>query len=190
MTTTTPIFQYQPRAGYETARYNLQQMSPEFDGILEAVEFAHDGQVRSNGDPFVVHPIRVAAAVMFHYRDVSMAKIALAHDVLEDSPQRWPEVEIHLRSVDADRVRKLTKLRGACGFEYEAQYMRGVASDPLVAAIKVEDRLDNVLDMGGWDQERRLRYVGKTLATFPRSMFETDRGRVLFQELTRQLYGR
>ena len=54
---------------------------------LETAKNAHEGQKRDEGDPYVIHPIRIANTLI-HDLNVSGAEIIVAgspHDVVEDA---------------------------------------------------------------------------------------------------------
>src|SRR5512146_236161 len=46
---------------------------------------AHDGQLRRSGDPYVVHPLSVAANIAELRLDVSSICAGLLHDAVEDT---------------------------------------------------------------------------------------------------------
>lgn len=128
-----------------------------FDVALAIATAAHRGQTDKRGEPYIMHPIRVAQAVWA--QGEAHRIVAILHDVVEDSP--WtvtllafegfaPEV---LSAVDA-----LTKRRN----EPYAGYLVRVAAEPIARAVKIADLHDNldparmVGDEG--EQSRRGRY--------------------------------
>jgi len=57
------------------------------DDVRRAIAFsydAHAGQVRESGDPYIVHPLEVAAILTDLQMDASSIIAAILHDTLED----------------------------------------------------------------------------------------------------------
>ena len=48
-------------------------------------EEAHRGETRKNGDPYILHPLRVAQTIHDWHLDESSIAAALLHDVVENS---------------------------------------------------------------------------------------------------------
>ena len=68
------------------ARFDIQSQQK----ILEAMKLAkraHNGQMRDEGDPFIIHPIRVANILLSDLQvdDSELIIAGLLHDVVEDS---------------------------------------------------------------------------------------------------------
>jgi len=58
---------------------------PETIKALELSLEAHKGQTRKSGEPYIVHPILVAAITAKISNDEMMVQAALLHDVVEDT---------------------------------------------------------------------------------------------------------
>jgi (p)ppGpp synthase/HD superfamily hydrolase len=70
---------------------------------------AHDGQVRKyTGDPYIVHPAAVAAAVTAAGADDATIAAAWLHDVLEDCAVTYEDLVAEFGSEIADLVNELT----------------------------------------------------------------------------------
>ena len=93
---------------------------------------AHEGQKDKAGNPYILHPLRVAAAGT----DLDQVVLGLLHDVVEDTTytladlrkQGFPETLV--RAVDA-----ISKRRG----ESREAYLRRVAGNALATAVKLHD---------------------------------------------------
>jgi len=65
------------------------------DKVLKAIEFAilaHHGQTRRNGDPYIVHPVRVAAIGAAWGLDEDMVCGLVLHDVIEDTEKTEDDI--------------------------------------------------------------------------------------------------
>lgn len=114
--------------------------------------FAHLGQMRFNGDPYITHPLRVMATVRPHARIA-----AVLHDVLEDTEAGLPD---NMLPEDVEAVELLTKPEDAV---YE-EYIEGLASAPgpggeIAREVKTADLRDNLMDMSGLTLARRIRLM-------------------------------
>lgn len=114
------------------------------DLVAAAAEYAaeahKDQQRKVSGDPFFVHPSRVAEAVGKY---VSPAAIAAAylHDVIEDT-------DVRDLSMFPLRVRQLVQLLTRCPGESRSEMLRriGKSADTEGILIKIADRIDNLMD--------------------------------------------
>ncbi|RMH60267.1 MAG: HD domain-containing protein [Calditrichaeota bacterium] len=98
---------------------------------------AHAGQKQKNGEPYILHPLRV----MMHMATMKGKVAALLHDVLEDSD--WTEERLRAEGFSVDvllAVRLLTHLPEQ---SYEA-YIHGLEDNPLARKIKLADLTDNM----------------------------------------------
>jgi GTP pyrophosphokinase len=78
---------------------------------LNHATHAHEGQVRDDGVPYIIHPIRVARLLIDHgERDPNLIIAALLHDVVEDCADTIEEIEstygIHIASLVNDATRE------------------------------------------------------------------------------------
>ena len=76
---------------YDQLIKNLQTYHPAANenGIIrkafEVAKKAHEGQMRKSGEPFVIHPIKVAIILSELHLDKESLIAALLHDVVEDT---------------------------------------------------------------------------------------------------------
>ena len=129
------------------------------DEVLAFAKERHKGQLRSDGQEYVTHPIRVAELVA-KYKPSKNAKVlqagALLHDVLEDTYTSYRELEDRFGEIVASLVMEVTsstfmpKLVGKQ--TYLAHKMRYMSSYALI--IKLADRLDNISDLKGLKVEK------------------------------------
>jgi (p)ppGpp synthase/HD superfamily hydrolase len=129
----------------------------------EVAEEAHTGQMRDEGTPYIVHPIRVAVSLVDELEITSPKLIcsALLHDVIEDSPITREEVAAMFDDEIARIVWLLTKLEGVSLGDYLAAIeAAGETGAPLV---KLCDRLDNLRFLTHSPKlEKKRRYLRST----------------------------
>src|SRR3954452_14332968 len=67
-----------------------------FDLVRKAYEFAdnaHRGQLRSSGDPYIIHPLDVAQTLADLKMDIPSIIAGLLHDTVEDTPATLEQIE-------------------------------------------------------------------------------------------------
>lgn len=112
---------------------------------------AHEGQMRLSGEPYVVHPIEVAAILVDIGMDTNTIAAALLHDVVEDTAFTYEDIRDEFGESIAYLVEGVTKL-GKIEFktreEQQADNVRkmvlAMAKDIRVVLIKLADRLHNM----------------------------------------------
>lgn len=98
---------------------------------------AHEGQRKWNGEPFVLHVLRVVLRV-----DGDLERqVAALHDVLEKSD--WTADRLRGEGFDERVVRAVVALTKADGEPYDDAVARA-AADPLGRVVKRADLLDNL----------------------------------------------
>jgi guanosine-3',5'-bis(diphosphate) 3'-pyrophosphohydrolase len=71
---------------------------------------AHAGQSRRSGEPYITHPVAVAAALAEQHVDVETLVAAILHDTLEDTPLSRESIAGEFGETVADLVDGVTKL--------------------------------------------------------------------------------
>ena len=71
---------------------------------------AHDGQMRSSGDPYITHPVAVALNLAKMKLDHETLMAALLHDVIEDTPVTKDELAELFGHTVAELVEGVSKL--------------------------------------------------------------------------------
>lgn len=129
----------------------------------------HKGQKRDGGEPYIIHPIRVARLVFENKRSANMSILlcsALLHDTLEDTYTSYKELSENFGEVIASMVMELTTASTACKIEGKENYlwhkMEHMTSYALY--IKLADRLDNIADLAHSTDEKRQRVYKETKA--------------------------
>ena len=134
---------------------------------------AHAGQMRRSGEPYITHPVAVAAVLAEQRVDVETLVAAILHDTLEDTPLTRDSIVAEFGETVAelvDGVTKLDKLRFADRQEAAAESFRkmmlAMARDLRVIMIKLADRLHNMRTLGAQTAEARVRIARETLEVY------------------------
>ena len=160
---------------FEDIQETVQGHHPEADleilrkaYIFSAVE--HKGQLRASGEPYLVHPLEVAAILAEMRMDPICVAVGLLHDVLEDTlttPERLQEYfgadVLHI----VEGVTKISKIPYATSEERQAETYRkmllAMVDDIRVILVKLADRLHNMRTLQHLPDERRQRISRETL---------------------------
>ena len=112
---------------------------------------AHAGQVRRNGEPYIIHPIAVAEILAGYRLDTATLATALLHDVVEDTPTSLADITNRFGPEIAklvDGVTKLSRIEVQSERTKQAENLRkllmAVSEDIRVLLVKLADRLHNM----------------------------------------------
>lgn len=112
---------------------------------------AHSEQIRASGEPYFLHPLKVAQILVDLHLDGQSIVTALLHDTVEDTLATLEEIETIFGPEIAqlvDGVTKLTRLRLQSEEERQAENFRklviAMSSDIRILIIKLADRLHNM----------------------------------------------
>ena len=142
---------------------------------------AHEGQIRKSGEPYIVHPILVAAITAKISNDETMVQAALLHDVVEDTTFTIEELEVLFGDDVAHMVEGLTKIVEIRDEELVAsdsderlinsaltfrKMLVASIKDVRVLVIKLCDRLHNMLTLEALHSEKQKRIAEETLVVY------------------------
>lgn len=104
---------------------------------IELAARAHAGQ-RDKGDrPYILHPLRVMAAMTTDAERIA----AVLHDIVEDTSITFDDLVSEGFADDVvDAIRALTKFEG----ETREQAAKRIVRDPIARAVKLADIADNM----------------------------------------------
>ena len=168
----------------EEAERLLFEVSPSDPAIKAALEFskeAHKGQKRKSGEPYVVHPILVAAITAYVTGDTVMIVAALLHDVVEDTYYSIEDIRDRFGEDVAHLVEGMTKIVEIRSEELIPSHSNEklitsalsfrkmlIASiqDVRVLIVKLCDRLHNMLTLDALPSNKQKRIAEETLVVY------------------------
>ncbi|GHE97467.1 bifunctional GTP diphosphokinase/guanosine-3',5'-bis pyrophosphate 3'-pyrophosphohydrolase [Thalassotalea profundi] len=131
---------------------------------------AHEGQMRSSGEPYITHPVAVAHNLAKMNLDHETLMAALLHDVIEDTPvtkDELAELFGHTVAELVEGVSKLDKLKFDNKEEMQAENFRkmilAMVQDIRVILIKLADRTHNMRTLESLRPDKRRRIARETL---------------------------
>ncbi len=143
------------------------------DLLTKAYHFAdeaHRGQLRSSGDPYMIHPTEVALQLAELKLDLASIITGLLHDTVEDTGVTREQIEKDFGADVADLVdgvTKLSKITFRTSEEKQAENFRkmilAMAKDIRVILVKLADRLNNMRTLEHLPQHKRQAIAQETL---------------------------
>jgi GTP pyrophosphokinase len=144
--------------------------SADLDLVRKAYVFCakvHQGQTRLSGEPYLVHPMEVAAILADLKLDVATVVTGLLHDTVEDTLTTHQELEgvfgLEVANL-VDGVTKISKIHFKTKEESQAENFRkmllAMANDIRVILVKLADRLHNMRTLQ-YQPEPKQRSIAK-----------------------------
>jgi GTP pyrophosphokinase len=134
---------------------------------------AHEGQQRVSGEPYIYHPLAVAAILAEMQMDYKCLMAAILHDVIEDTGTAKEQIAKEFDDEIAelvDGVSKLTQIDFRTHAEAQAANIRkmllAMTKDIRVILIKLADRLHNMRTLDVMRPGKRRRIAGETLEIY------------------------
>ena len=156
----------------------VESYKPDFDEELlqKAYIFSareHRGQVRSSGEPYLVHPLNVAHILADLHLDETSIAVGLLHDVLEDTLTTKDVLQETFGDDVAelvDGVTKISRYAYVSKEEQQAETFRkmllAMVSDLRVVLVKLADRLHNMRTLEFLPEERQLSIAKETMEIY------------------------
>ncbi len=161
-------------ASFAALMARLDYLDPgEIEQVRKAYRFAdeaHLGQIRASGEPYITHPIAVAAQCAEWKLDVQALMAALLHDAIEDCGVTKAQLIERFGAPVAelvDGLTKLDKLQFNTREESQAESFRkmllAMARDVRVILVKLADRTHNMRTLADVPREKWTRISSETL---------------------------
>src|SRR5690349_24442528 len=163
---------------FEDILDKIESYKPDFDEELlqKAYIFSareHRGQVRSSGEPYLIHPLNVAYILADMRLDETSIAVGLLHDVLEDTlttKESLTEMFGDQIAELVDGVTKISRYAYVSKEEQQAETFRkmllAMVSDLRVVLIKLADRLHNMRTLQHLPEEEQLAVAKETMEIY------------------------
>jgi GTP pyrophosphokinase len=163
---------------YRDLEVKIREYRPKDDltTLEKAFRFArqwHEGQMRSSGEPYMMHPLKVAHILADMRMDPVAMETGLLHDVVEDTSVTLDQVRKEFGDEVArcvDGVTKLSKLDFYSAEDRQAESFRkmllAMVEDIRVMMVKLADRMHNMRTLGYLNAERRERIARETIEIY------------------------
>ena len=147
--------------------------SSDFSMIEKAYKLAveaHKNQKRKSGEPYIIHPLKVAYILAELELDMESIVAGILHDIIEDTEYSYEDISNMFSEEIAalvDGVTKLGKLSYTTKEEVQAENYRkmflAMAKDIRVILIKLADRLHNMRTLNYMKPEKQKEKAQETL---------------------------
>lgn len=154
-------------------QYLSSQHIKEITKAYHLAEKLHHGQMRSDGTPYITHPLEVANILSDMRIDHHSIIAAMLHDVLEDTAitkEKLADIfDIKIAEL-VDGVSKLDQLSFETREEAQAENLRkmmlAMAKDIRVILVKLADRLHNMRTLYAMPRDKQRRIALETLEIY------------------------
>jgi GTP pyrophosphokinase len=133
-------------------------------------EKAHAGQIRRSGDPYILHPLGVAAILAELHLDLPSIACGLLHDTVEDTSVTLPDIEREFGPTVSrlvDGVTKISLMKFRNTHEKQGENIRkmivAMGKDVRVVLVKLADRLHNMRTLNHMPPDKQARIAHETL---------------------------
>lgn len=162
----------------------------ELEHAIDIATKAHTGQKRKSGEPYIIHPLSVAATLVDWGMDIDTVLAGVLHDTVEDTEVSLSELETKFGQDVAflvDGVTKVSKARA--GMQDLTAYLPqtkdnlsklliAVGQDVRVIIIKLADRLHNLQTLQHMTNEKQVKIARESLEVFAPMADRLGMGRV------------
>ena len=165
----------------------------EFETAIDLATERHAGQTRKSGDPYITHPLSVAAILIEWGLDADTVIAGILHDTVEDTETNLDEIESLFGRDVAFLVDGVTKVSQArAGMRNLDSYLPqtkdnlsklliAVGQDIRVIIIKLADRLHNMRTLEYMSRDKQQKIARETLEVFAPLADRLNMGRVRVQ---------
>lgn len=146
--------------------YDLEKITQAY----KVAEKAHEGQLRTSGDPYITHPLAVSAILLDYCMDTDTICAALLHDTVEDTDVTLDELRKKFGedvALMVDGVTKIGLVPLVSKEEQQAENIRKIlmamSKDIRVIIIKLADRLHNMRTLKARPPEKQRKTSLETM---------------------------
>lgn len=130
---------------YEELKKIIAESGKEYDreqieAAYRLAEEKHREQKRSSGEPYIIHPLSVAAILVGLGMDSQSVMAGLLHDVVEDTD--WTLEQLAAEGFPEEAMEVLALLTHPEGQPY-MEYIAGLQHNPIAVKIKLADLRHN-----------------------------------------------
>ncbi|MFZ8932607.1 MAG: HD domain-containing protein, partial [Bacteriovoracaceae bacterium] len=150
--------------------YNSEADIELFRKGFSFAEKAHEGQKRSSGEEYIIHPVNVVATLLKLRMDIDTLVAGFLHDVVEDCGILPKEIEEEFNPSVAKIVlglTKISKIKFNTREESQAENFRklvvAMAKDIRVIIVKLADRMHNMRTLQYVSEEKQKKIAQETL---------------------------
>ena len=138
--------------------------------VYEFSEKAHQGQIRRSGEPYISHPIGVAAILAQLNLDYATIATGLLHDTVEDTGVTLEELEKKFGKTISelvDGVTKISQIKFRNTHEKQGENIRkmivAMGQDVRVVLVKLADRLHNMRTLSHMPYEKQVKKSSRNI---------------------------
>lgn len=165
----------------------------ELSHAIDLATAAHKDQKRKSGEPYIIHPLAVAATLIEWGMDIDTVLAGILHDTVEDTDMTLEELEKTFGGDVAFLVDGVTKVSQArAGMQNLEEYLPqttdnlsklliAVGQDVRVIIIKLADRLHNLQTLQHMPPEKQIKIARESLNVFAPVADRLGMGRVRMQ---------
>jgi GTP pyrophosphokinase len=134
---------------------------------------AHRGMKRRSGEPFITHPVAVAALLADMHLDADALVAGLLHDTVEDTDVTLEQIEscfgANVRRI-VEGETKISKLAVRVYEDEQSENLRqmllAMVGDVRIIIVKLADRLHNMRTLAAMPPHKQKRIAKETLEIF------------------------
>lgn len=141
------------------------------DKAFRIANEAHWDMRRNSGEPYIIHPIKVARIVNQEIGlGAKSVAAALLHDVVEDTDWTLEDIDREFGPKIASLIDGLTKISGTYNKENSSlqaenfrKMLMTLSDDIRVILIKIADRLHNMRTLESMPEHKKMKIAGETI---------------------------
>lgn len=165
----------------------------EIEAAIDLAADCHRGQTRKSGEPYIIHPLSVAAVLIDWGLDSDTILAGILHDTVEDTDLTLDDIENNFGRDVAFLVDGVTKVSQArAGMRDLSHYLPStkdnltklliaVGQDIRVIIIKLADRLHNMRTLEHQPPKKQQKIARETIEVFAPLADRLNMGRVRVQ---------